>query len=247
MLTQHRSQLTKRKTLRLLDELESAEDGAAKSLYIPSGQHRSDIHSSITSNIEDAPADAIDTIAKSKTGAVLFWGKEHKCLILPPFPLKESHTSAGYDIAPLRSFLTQELKVALLLVRLGEYAVGVFDGENLVSSKVGTGLVHSREKKGGTSQRRFQRHREKQMEYFFERVCGHAREHLEPQLRQLDHLLYGGERSTILSFRKQCSFLQKFDDRTLDWLLDVRHPKQATLKQAIIQAWSSTVTQWEEN
>nr|AJG38147.1 hypothetical protein [bacterium enrichment culture clone fosmid MGS-K1] len=245
MLTSKQSQLTKRKTLQLLDEVESAKDGAAKSLYMPSGQPRSDIHSLITSNIEDAPADAIDTIAKSKTGAALFWGQEHRCLILPPFPLQESHTSTGYYVEPMRSFLTQELKVALLLVRLGEYAVGVFDGENLVSSKVGTGLVHSREKKGGTSQRRFQRHREKQMEYFFTRVCGHAREHLEPHILDLNYVLYGGERSTILSFRKQCSFLQKFDDRTLDWLLDVRHPKQATLKQAIIQAWSSTVIQWQ--
>ncbi len=247
MLTQQRSQVTKRKTLHLLDELESAKDGVAKSLYLASGQPRPDIHPLITSTIEDAPTDALDTIAKSKTGSALFWGEEHKCLILPPFPLQESHTSTGYNVDPLRSFLTQELKVALVLVRLGEYAVGVFDGENLVSSKVGTGLVHSREKKGGTSQRRFQRHREKQMEYFFERVCGHAREHLEPHLRHLDYVLYGGERSTILPFRKQCSFLQKFDDRTLEWLLDVRHPKQATLKHAIIQAWSSTVLQWQES
>lgn len=246
MLTSTRSQLTKRKTLHLLDEIESVEDGAAKSLYIPSGQPRLDIHLLITSNIESAPADAIDTIAKSKTGSALFWGKEHKCLILPPFPLQEKHISAGYYVKPLRSFLTRELKVALLLVRLGEYAIGVFKGESMISSKVGTGLVHSRGKKGGTSQRRFQRHREKQMEYFFTRVCEHAREHLEPHLRQLDYLLYGGERSTILSFRKQCSFLQKFDDRTLDWLLDVRHPKQATLKQAVIWAWSSTVIQWKE-
>lgn len=247
MLTQHRSQLTKQKTLQLLDELEPAEGGAAKSLYIPSGQSRSDIQSLVTLSIEDAPADAIDLTAKSRTGAALFWGEQHKCLILPPFPLQESHTSAGYNVDPLRSFLTHELKVALILVRLGAYAVGVFNGERTVSSKVGTGLVHSREKKGGTSQRRFQRHREKQMEYFFERVCGHAREHLEPHLRQLDYVLYGGERNTILSFRKQCSFLQKFDDRTLEWLLDVRHPKQATLKQAIIQAWSSTVIQWQES
>jgi hypothetical protein len=51
--------------------------------------------------------------------------------------------------------------------------------------------VHSRHRQGGSSAHRFERHREKQIESFFTRVCGHAQEHLEPYLKQLDHVIYG--------------------------------------------------------
>jgi hypothetical protein len=84
------------------------------------------------------------------------------------------------------------------------------------------------------------------MEYLFTRVCNHVREHLEPHLQRLDYVIYGGERHTLLEFRKQCEFLQKFDDRTLAALLNVREPRQATLQAAIGQVWSSEVVVWGE-
>ena len=57
--------------------------------------------------------------------------------------------------------LHKEFILGLIIVRLGEYGVGVFQGENLLSSKVGTGLVHSRHRQGGSSSHRFERHRDK--------------------------------------------------------------------------------------
>jgi peptide subunit release factor 1 (eRF1) len=136
--------------------------------------------------------------------------------------------------------------LALVLVRLGAYAIGIYAGESLISSKVGTGLVHARHRQGGSSSHRFERHREKQMESFFTRVCGHVREQLEPHSRNLEYVLYGGTRETILEFRKQCHFLQAFDRRTLDLLLNVRDPNQAGLEEGIREAWSSRVIRWNE-
>src|SRR5258708_1520108 len=54
--------------------------------------------------------------------------------------------------------------VAVLLVRLGGYAAGVFTGPSahLAASKVGSRLVHGRSAAGGTSQQRFARRREQQ-------------------------------------------------------------------------------------
>ena len=111
---------------------------------------------------------------------------------------------------------------------------------------LGKGLIHSRHRKGGSSQRRFERGREKQMEYFFTRVCNHAREHLEPNLRQLDYVYYGGERHTLLSFRRQCDFLKQVEDRVYPSLLNVREPKQATLLSAVNQVWCSEVIEYKE-
>lgn len=236
--------------LRLLDKMEAAE-GQATSLYIPHDLPASEVEKTLKAPLGLGAAEVLPDIAeavgRSKTGTVILWGEQGKYLVLPPFPIKEKLFASGYDVEPLRALLRRELSVALILLRLGAYAVGVFQGEKLMSSKVGTGLVHSRHKKGGSSAHRFERHREKQIEYFFTRVCNHVEERLEPYLQQLDYVIYGGERHTLLSFRKQCHFLQQLDERTLGTLLNVREPKQAALEAAITQVWSSEVIQWEES
>ena len=236
--------------LQLLDELEDAESPAT-SLYIPHDLPASEVEKTLKAPLGPGVAEVISDIAeavgRSKTGTVILWGEQGKYLVLPPFPIKEKLFASGYDVEPLRALLQQDLTVALILLRLGAYAVGVFQGEKLMSSKVGTGLVHSRHKKGGSSAHRFERHREKQIEYFFTRVCHHVQERLEPYLGQMDYVIYGGERHTLLSFRKQCHFLQQLDERTLGTLLNVREPKQAALEAAITQVWSSEVIQWEES
>ena len=61
--------------------------------------------------------------------------------------------------------------VAVLLVRLGGYAVGVFDGEQLVASKVGSRFVKNRHKKGGSSSNRFRRRRDEQAKALVEEAA----------------------------------------------------------------------------
>lgn len=248
MLAPKSRQLSRWETLRLLDELEKA-DSAAVSLYFPPDQPASEVEALLAAALHarELPPDLLKQLSPSPTGAVVFWGADRKCLALPPFPVRERKVSAGYDVAPLRSLLQGDLVVALILVRLGAYAIGVFQGEKLISSKVGTGNVHGRHKKGGSSQHRYERHREKQMEYLFERVCSHMREHLEPHLDQLDYVIYGGERNTLLAFRKQCPFSRRVSDRTLSSVLNVHEPRQETLHTAIRDAWSSQVIEWHED
>ncbi|MCL0065483.1 hypothetical protein M1N79_01165 [Dehalococcoidia bacterium] len=231
--------------LRFLNELETAA-GSEVSVYLPPGSSTGEIEETLRKSPEELPPDLAQLAANSKTGAVVFWGEQHKCLVLPPFPVEPRPGSTGLDVDPLRSFLQREFMIALILVRLGSYGIGVFQGEELVSSKVGTGLVHSRHKKGGSSQGRFKRHREKQIESFFSRICGHVRERLEPHLERLEYVIYGGERNTLLSFRKQCRFLHVLEDRTLEMLLNVRKPGQRALEAAIGEAWSSELIEWVE-
>jgi peptide subunit release factor 1 (eRF1) len=248
MLVSSRRKLNRLKLLRLLDELEAA-PGATVSLYIPPGVPVSGIEKAldIALGMEEVLPDVTRVVDRSVTGAVLFWGERGKYLVLPPFPIADKLFSSGYDAEPLRSLLRRELMTALILLRLGAYAVGVFRGQKLLSSKVGTGHIHSRHKKGGSSQRRFERGRDKQIEYFFERVCTRVRERLEPYIKQLDYIVYGGERYTLLSFRKQCEFLRAVDDRILGTTVNVREPKQATLEDAIDEVWSSEIIQWQED
>ena len=168
-------------------------------------------------------------------------------LVLPPFPIDEEYMTSGYDVEPLRSLLSHDFLIALVLVRLGAYSIGICRGPELIDSKTGTGLVHARHKKGGSSQARFARHREKQIEQFLIRVCGHAREHVGPYARSLDYLVYGGARTTILLLRKRCPFLSQFDDRILRMLLDIPDPRMAVLEKAVSTVWSTDVIEWRDD
>ncbi|MFC1845909.1 Vms1/Ankzf1 family peptidyl-tRNA hydrolase [Chloroflexota bacterium] len=246
MLIATERKLTRPRLLRLLDKLEKT-PGTSMTIYLPHGSLMADVEKAL-SNMPDADGslvlEIIERVNKSTTGAVLFWGDSYKYLVFPPFPNKERPVFYGYEVEILRSLLQHDFTIALILIRLGAYAIGVFQGGKLLSSKVGTGNIHQRHKKGGSSARRFERHREKQMEYFFERVCVRVREKLEPYLERLDYIYYGGERNTINSFCRRCSYMAALEDRTLKMLLNVREPRQATLEAAIEDVWTSKVVQW---
>ena len=248
MMTSIRRKFSRLRLLRLLDDLQSA-PGPATSLYIPPAVPISEIERSLAIAVEneDIQADIARVISRSITGAALFWGSTVRCLVLPPFPINERSFLSGYDIEPLHALLQREFIIALILLRLGAYAIGVFKGQELLSSKVGTGHIHSRHKKGGSSQHRFARRREKEIEYFLTRVCGRVQERIEPFVKQIEYVVYGGERHTLLAFRKSCEFLQTFDNKVLASRLNVREPKQATLETAIAEVWSSEVVQWYDD
>ena len=246
MSSARRYNLNKVKLLHLLEELK-ANSIEVGSLCVLPGSSKTDIKGMMETvlDMKTVPEDLADSILESQTGAIVFWGPHHRYLVMPPFPVAKGSFSKTCEIEPLHSLMHQEFLLGLVMVRLGEYGIGVFHGEKLLSSKTGTGLVHARHRQGGSSSNRFRRHREKQMETFFTRVCEHAREQLEPYARKLDYVLYGGTKETILDFRKHCHFLHEFDKVTLDRLLNIREPKKSGLEEGIQEAWSSRVIQWD--
>jgi len=247
MLISKRFRLGRSKLLGFLDELASAE-GKAVSLYLPRGVTQDRVEGLLgkASGASAILPGAVEAAAGSRMGAVFFWSPTKTHLVLPPFPIAEEYATNGYEIEPLRSLLGHDFVVAIVLVRLGAYSIGICRGTELVDSKTGAGLVHARHKKGGSSQARFARHREKQIEQFLFRVCGHVREHVEPHAWSLDYLVYGGARTTILLLRKRCPFLNQFDDRILRMLLDIREPRQPVLEKAVGAIWSTDIIEWCE-
>lgn len=248
MLASRTFRLGRSKALDFLHALASAK-GRAISLYLPRGTAQGRVEELLTKALAGTavPPGVVEAAARSEMGAALFWRSDQTYLVLPPFPLSEEYIADGHDIEPLRSLLSQDFLIALILIRLGAYSIGVCRGMELITSKTGTGLVHARHKKGGSSQARFARHREKQIEQFLIRVCGHVREHIEPYARSLDYVVYGGARTTILLFRKQCAFVSQFDDRILRMLLDIPEPRQAVLERAVSTVWSTDVIEWRED
>ena len=239
--------LSRARMLDFLDEMAKTPGAEARSLYLPPGLPPDEAEIFLKEHALGIPTEVSGLAGRSKTGAVFFLTPEQKYLALPPFPIAEKYAANGLAVAPLQSLLKHNYRLALVLVRLGSYAIGVVEGEKLVNSKVGTGLVHGRHRQGGSSAHRFERHRDKQIEYFLTRVCQHARENIEPQAKALDYVVYGGAWTTIQLLQKQCPFLGRLDKPTLPPLLDIPEPRQAVLATAIGRIWSSMMLAWKED
>jgi Actinobacteria/chloroflexi VLRF1 release factor len=237
--------LNRTRMLDFLAKLSGAKDGQFHTLYLPPRTSPDpDKIPGLSGNIS---AEAGKIAAGSETGSMFFLGDHQKYVIIPPFPVAEKSTADYLNIEPMKMLLSKDYIIGVVLVRLGSYAIGVCRGEKLINSKVGTGLVHGRHRQGGSSAHRFERHRDKQIESFLIRVCGHAREQLEPYVKSIDYMVYGGARTTILLAQKYCPFLEKLGKPILPPLLDTPEPRRPVLETAIGRIWSSEIYEWTDN
>jgi peptide subunit release factor 1 (eRF1) len=152
----------------------------------------------------------------------------------PPFPpLDEALRGdrAGYDPAPLLDHVRRERTVGVLLVRLGGHAAGVFDGAQLIDSKVGSRLVHGRHRKGGSSSGRFARRREGEARAALQAAADVAARVLVPAVARLDAVVLGGDRRAldeVLSDQRLAPLRPLVSGR----VLDVPDPRLAVLREA---------------
>ena len=88
-------------------------------------------------------------------------------------------------------------RTAVLLVRRGRWAVGVFDGAELVVSKVDARQVQGRTAAGGWSQQRFARRRGNQTDAVVGHAADTAARVLLPHAAELVALAPGGDRGLV--------------------------------------------------
>jgi Actinobacteria/chloroflexi VLRF1 release factor len=148
-----------------------------------------------------------------------------------PFPpLSMSAAGSGADLA---AHASADRNVGVLLVRLGGYAAGVFAGAppRLVTSKVGSRLVHGRSAAGGTSQHRFARRREKQAREALEAAADNAAAVFRGFGSTLDALVLGGDKRSMAALRDDAR-LRPYFDVAVDRFLTVPDPRLAVLQDA---------------
>ncbi|MDP9238604.1 MAG: hypothetical protein M3P30_14620 [Chloroflexota bacterium] len=178
--------------------------------------------------------------AESGTGSVLFAGDFGVMLVVPPFPVETEDSYSELYTRPLIEALERKRNVAALLLRLGGFTVGYFRGGVLVDSKTDQRFVKNRHRKGGQSQRRFDRIREKQVHELFGKACSEAREKLDEYQDEIEYVLFGGDRHTLIDFRKQCSYFEKYGPRLLERVLAVPgNPRRESLDDLPLEIWSS--------
>ena len=146
-----------------------------------------------------------------------------------PFPpLPPGSRGSGAELA---AHAGADRTVAVLLVRLGGYAAGVFAGPGgaLVTSKVGSRLVHGRSAAGGQSQQRFARRREKQAAEALGAAADTAAAVLGPYQGKLDAVVLGGDRRSVAGLRDDPR-LRPFFDLAVERFLTVPDPRLAVLR-----------------
>ena len=143
----------------------------------------------------------------------------------PPFPPVSGQGVAAVPGLAVELLVTHALTdrtVAVLLVRLGAHAAGIFEGTRLVESKVDRTLVQGRHKAGGWSQQRFARRREGQARAALAEAADLAARLLLPALGRLDAVVLGGDRRAMAGLR---------DDRRLRPLFELATERFLTVPE----------------
>ena len=162
------------------------------------------------------------------TGAVIFWSEEYKKIIFPPFPVQEDAFSIGRPVVfPLRSLLEREYTCGIVLIAWGTYAAGIFKGDRLLGYKKGTGHIHKKHRKGGSSQMRFARRIDEQRRSFLVRASKNLEELFKAY--QPDWILYGGNRLLLKPLIEEVTYLRSNPGRISIRFPDVRTADRGTL------------------
>jgi len=197
--------------------------------------------------LEKLPEDIRNRIGgllrKSRLGLISFYLEEGKTnlIIFPPFPIKdEIFFEDRFRTDQLKEILTKKYTLGIILLRLGEYAIGIFEGNKLVKSKCGKRLVRAKHRKGGFSQARFARIREIQAEKFLDEAYSSLKK-FEPYLERLDYVLYGGTKVTIKKFLKRNDLIKKIEDKSMSRILDVKEINKKSLEKILSKVWKTRV------
>ncbi len=130
------------------------------------------------------------TVSLTPSAVTMTAGDGATAVIDVPYP---PLTGAG-DLPALLEHVLRERQVGVLLVRKGGYAVGLFHGRQLASSKVGRAYVQGKTKAGGWSQQRYARRRANQTEQAYAEASDVVVTHLLPYVAELAAVAGGGDK-----------------------------------------------------
>ena len=160
--------------------------------------------------------------------------------VRPPFGLAHARVYESVELGPLFEALAEDHVVAALLVRLGGYAVGVFEGERLVASKVGSRFIRGRHKKGGSSANRFRRRREEQERALLDAATVTAASVLEPHRERIERVALGGDHGAATRVAERLPWLA---GKTLTRFFDVPDPRQRVLERLPYDLYAAELTE----
>jgi hypothetical protein len=186
-----------------------------------------------------APLEGAPGRTRYADGAARIEPADREALVVrPPFGLRHAGDYDTVAVAPLLAEIAEDHVVAVVLVRLGGYAVGVFDGERLVASKVGARFVKGRHKKGGSSANRFRRRREEQARSLHAEAADVATAVLTPWRERVEFVALGGDHAAVESALAARPELVWLRERAVGRFFTVPEPRQRVLEQLAYELYA---------
>jgi hypothetical protein len=176
-------------------------------------------------------------------GSARFELDEAVLTVTPPFGLEHEAEHDVLRVEPLLEALAAGPTVAVVLVRMGGFAVGVFEGERLAASKVGTRFVKGRHKKGGSSANRFRRRRGEQERELVDAAAGEAARVLAPWQGRVDAVALGGDRAAVARVLESRADLAWLAPLALERFFDVPEPRLRVLEDLPYQLYAAKVVE----
>ena len=173
-------------------------------------------------------------------GAARIETADETITVRPPFGLPHARVYERVELGPLFEELARDHVVAALLVRMGGYAVGVFEGERLVGSKVGSRFVKGRHKKGGSSANRFRRRREEQERELIDAAAETAARVLDPYRARIEHVALGGDRAAAARVAERLPWLA---EKQLERFFTVPDPRQRELERLPYELYAAELSE----
>ena len=233
---QLKSYLSPQRTISSLNQIDS-ESWCQETIFFPRGFD--------SKNIPDQKIQKIiNEIDFLDNGIVIFVGNNKVTVLIPPLPMMIEKSFPGFKSKPIIDLFNNCPTFAVVLIRLGNYAIGVIKDHKLQSSKTGSRLVKNRHKKGGSSQRRFERGRERQIKELFDKICDTAKRIFTPYENEIDYIFFGGDKHVISNFHLRCPSVKKFEQ--IERRLPVHRPGLKALQSIEKEIWKTHLIEFIE-
>jgi peptide subunit release factor 1 (eRF1) len=119
----------------------------------------------------------------------------------------------------------------------------VFDGEELIASKVGQRLVHGRHRAGGSSANRFRRRREEQARALLLDAGKVAAGLLGPERPRLEAIALGGDRTAVRRMIELRPELEWLDTLALERFFTAPDPRRVVLERLSYNLYAVELTE----
>ena len=183
----------------------------------------------------------VDYLGYSETGYVLFRNSDHIEVVTPRLKMNMDAMVEGFDFYMLKDVFDDQPYVGVVLVRLGRFAVVLLRGEKIIDSKTQGRYVKNRHRAGGSSQRRFERSRERLVRELYDKVCEISSSIFRPFLGQINSVYLGGEKHTLNGFMKRCLLFNEKKVLVPSRLVSVGDPNQKAINQIHKEVYKSKV------
>ena len=152
----------------------------------------------------------------------------------PPQPVESFryHCDSAFLTEPLAEMLTDQGLYGLVVLDRREATVGWLRGKRIEPVKSTTSLVPGKQRKGGQSQRRFERLRIEAIDKFYQEVGEMANDLFVPERHELDGVLVGGPSPTKEEFLDGGYLHHEIDDAVIG-KFDVSYTDESGLGELV--------------